>query len=100
MIAPGGRLLLGSMMLADPELAEYARFVPTSYDGDPTWWWVPGRLVMRWMLEAVGFEVCEEFGHTAGPPGEFATVSAYFACELAEPASAATYVDRRHRTGP
>ena len=45
-----------------PELSEYARFVPGAYYGDPTWWWVPGRLCMRWMLEAAGFDVIEEFG--------------------------------------
>ncbi len=99
MVAPGGTLLLGSMMLADPELAEYARFVPTSYYDDPTWWWVPGRLAMRWMLEAVGFDIREEFGLANGPPGQFATVNSYFRCELADPASATTHVDPKSGKG-
>jgi tRNA (mo5U34)-methyltransferase len=77
MTAPGGELLLGSMMLADPALSEYARFVPESYYGDPTWWWVPGRLALRWMVETSGFEVVEEFGRPDGPPGEFATINGY-----------------------
>ena len=62
MLRPGGSLLFGTMMLGDPELSEYARFVPTEYYGDPTWWWVPGRLATRWMLRAAGFDVDEEFG--------------------------------------
>jgi tRNA (mo5U34)-methyltransferase len=77
MAAPGGTLLLGSMMLADPTLSEYARYVPLSYYGDPTWWWVPGRLALRWMIETAGFEVEGAFGESAGPPGEFETINGY-----------------------
>ena len=77
MVSDGGTLLLGSMMLDDPELSGYARFVPGAYYGDPTWWWVPGGLALRWMLEAAGFVVEEEFGTSPGPPGEFPTLSAY-----------------------
>lgn len=77
MTAPGGTLLLGSMMLADPQLSEYARFVPTSYYGDETWWWVPGRLALRWMVETGGFDVEREFGQHPGPPGEFETINGY-----------------------
>ena len=54
MLADGGTLFFGSMMLAIAELSEYARFVPGAYYGDPTWWWVPGRLCLRWMLETAG----------------------------------------------
>jgi tRNA (mo5U34)-methyltransferase len=78
MLVPGGTLLFGSMLLGDPELSEYARFVPDEYYGDPTWWWVPGRLAMRWMLAAAGFEVQEEFGLNEGPRGEFPVVNGYF----------------------
>src|SRR6185437_4881397 len=78
MLAPDGTMLFGSMMLASVELSEYARFVPGAYYGDPTWWWVPGRLAMRWMLEAAGFVVEEEFGRSGGPPGEFETINGYF----------------------
>jgi tRNA (mo5U34)-methyltransferase len=75
--APGGTLLLGSMMLADPTLSEYARYVPLSYYGDPTWWWVPGRLALRWMIETAGFDVEDAFGESPGPPGEFDTINGY-----------------------
>jgi SAM-dependent methyltransferase len=78
MLAPDGVLFFGSMMLGDPELAEYARFVPGAYYGDDTWWWVPGRLCMRWMLEAAGLEVVDELPVHDGPPGEFDVVNGYF----------------------
>jgi SAM-dependent methyltransferase len=77
MTAPGGTVLLGSMMLADPMLSEYARFVPGSYYGDPTWWWVPGRLVLRWLVEASGLDLEDAFGEHPGPAGEFETVNGY-----------------------
>jgi tRNA (mo5U34)-methyltransferase len=86
MLADDGTLLFGSMMLADPELSEYARFVPGSYYGDPSWWWVPGRIAMRWMLETAGLRVLEEFGLSPGPPGEFATVNGYFRTLRGKPA--------------
>jgi tRNA (mo5U34)-methyltransferase len=85
MLADDGVLLFGSMMLASTEHAEYARFVPGAYYGDPTWWWVPGRLAMRWMLEAVGLEITETFGLSDGPPGEFPTVNGYFSARRIEP---------------
>jgi SAM-dependent methyltransferase len=91
MLSEQGTLLFGSMMLDSAELSEYARFVPGSYFGDPTWWWVPGRLAMRWMLEAVGFEVEELFGLSSGPPGEFATVNGYFRAGRGEPSEFATW---------
>ena len=62
MTAPGGTLFLGSMMLGDPELADFARFVPRSYFRDPTWWWVPGRAALHAMIEAPGFEIETYFG--------------------------------------
>jgi tRNA (mo5U34)-methyltransferase len=92
MLADGGTLLFGSMMLADPELSEYARFVPGSYYGDPTWWWVPGRLAMRWMLEAAGFMSEDEFGFSEGPPGEFQTMNGYFMMSGGEPSELLTQV--------
>ena len=78
MTADGGTLLLGSMMLGDRRLSEHVRFVPTSYCGDPTWWWVPGQLALRWMIDASGFDLDDEFGESPGPPGEFRTINAYF----------------------
>jgi tRNA (mo5U34)-methyltransferase len=78
MTAPGGMLIFGSMMLADPEASDLSRFVPRAYFRDDTWWWVPGPLAVRSMLESVGFEVEEEFGFSPGPDGEFPTINGYF----------------------
>lgn len=93
MLADDGTLYFGSMMLADPEMSEYARFVPGTYYGDPTWWWVPGRLAMRWMLESVGLEVRRHLPVHDGPPGEFATINGYFECGRAAAATTETRVD-------
>lgn len=84
MVAKDGRVLIGTMMLADPEMSEHVRFVPGPYHGDPTWWWVPGRLAMRWMLESVGFTVECEFGESNGPAGEFPVVTGYFQASVAD----------------
>jgi tRNA (mo5U34)-methyltransferase len=78
MTAPGGTLLLGSMMLADPIRADLWRFVPRAYYNDATWWWVPGPLALRSMIESAGFEVEGEFGFSPGPEGEFETLNGYF----------------------
>jgi SAM-dependent methyltransferase len=78
MTAPGGLCLFGSMMHADPTLADLSRLVPLSYFGDDTWWWVPGPVAMRQMLVSVGFEVEKMFGVSAGPPGEFPTINGHF----------------------
>jgi SAM-dependent methyltransferase len=83
MVGEDGVAYIGSMMLASPELSEFARFVPTSYYGDPTWWWVPGRLALRWMLETAGFDVVDEIDLGNGPPGEFEVVNGYL---VAKPA--------------
>ena len=93
MLAPGGALYFGSMMLADPEMSEYARFVPGAYYVDATWWWVPGRLAMRWMLESVGFDVRRQLAVYDGPPGEVETINGYFECGLGEPSPLVTRVD-------
>jgi SAM-dependent methyltransferase len=77
MLADDGEMLFGSMLHASREQSEYIRFVPDAYAGDKTWWFVPGRLAMRWMLEVSGFEV-EELSVSEGPRGEFRTVNVYF----------------------
>jgi SAM-dependent methyltransferase len=77
MLADGGEMLFGSMLHASPDKTEYIRFVPDAYAGDKTWWFVPGRLAMRWMLEVTGFEV-EELLLAEGPAGEFRTLNGYF----------------------
>jgi hypothetical protein len=65
-------------MLADPAQADLWRFIPRAYFHDETWWWVPGRLALRSMIESVGFEVQAYFGESAGPEGEFETINGYF----------------------
>ncbi len=77
MLADDGEILFGSMLHASAEQSEYIRFVPDAYAGDRTWWFVPGRLAMRWMLEVTGFAV-EELILAEGPRGEFRTLNAYF----------------------
>jgi SAM-dependent methyltransferase len=68
---PDGLLLLGSMVLADPERSEYLRFVPTGHAGYDSWWFVPGRLALRWMVQTAGFEVEGELGEREGPRDGF-----------------------------
>ncbi len=87
MVASGGQLLLGSMMLADAELSEHVRFVRGDYAGDPTWWWVPGRLALRWMMDACGFTVETLPIRFAGPMGDFDVINGYLRGRLAEPDS-------------
>lgn len=77
MLNEDGVALIGSMMLRNPELSEYARFVPGDYYGDATWWWVPGRLAFRWMLEAAGFVLVKELPLGGGPPGHFGVDNGY-----------------------
>jgi len=77
MLTEDGEMLFGSMLHASAEQSEYIRFVPDAYAGDRTWWFVPGRLAMRWMLEVTGFEV-EELILGEGPRGEFRTLNGYF----------------------
>jgi tRNA (mo5U34)-methyltransferase len=85
MVADDGVLLLGSMMLEDPTQAEYARFVRHEYAADPTWWWVPGRLALRWMMDAVGFDT-EPLPFTfTGPAGEFGVINGYVRGRPSEP---------------
>lgn len=73
----GGTLLIGSMIIDDPERSEYLRFIPDRYAGDPTWWFLPGRLAFRWLVEAAGFEVQAEFGEREGPRDLFPVISGY-----------------------
>ena len=94
MLADGGTVLLGTMLLASSELSEHARFVPGAFAGDRTWWWVPGRLAFRWMCEAVGFRVGQEFGLFEGPRDTFPVVAAYTELTLGEPAPEISGVSR------
>jgi SAM-dependent methyltransferase/predicted O-methyltransferase YrrM len=83
MLADDGEMLFGSMLHGSADQSEYIRFVPDAYAGDKTWWFVPGRLAMRWMLEVTGFAV-EELIVAEGPRGEFRTLNAYFRARPAE----------------
>ncbi len=85
MLARDGELILGSMILEDAEQSEYLRFIPGSYFGDPTWWFVPGRLALRWMLEVTGFRIAYSFGEWSGPPGAFPVINAYFRATGVDP---------------
>jgi SAM-dependent methyltransferase/predicted O-methyltransferase YrrM len=85
LLADGGELLLGSMMLPDAELSEYARFVRADYAGDPTWWWVPGRLALRWMMDACGLEAEFVPVRFAGPAGDFEVINGYLRGRAADP---------------
>jgi SAM-dependent methyltransferase len=85
MLAPGGELLLGSMMLPDAEVSEYVRFVRNEYAGDPTWWWVPGRLALRWMMDACGLDAELLPMRFAGPNGSFEVVNGYLRARAIDP---------------
>jgi SAM-dependent methyltransferase len=71
LLADQGELWLGAFVLARIELSEYARFVPDRYAGDPSWRWVPGRLTLRWLLDAAGLAVTGSFDLDDQPEGEF-----------------------------
>ena len=98
MLAPKGELFFGSMMLGDPEQSEFLRFVPGSYFRDKTWWFVPGRLAMKWMLEVTGFGVSYSFGQSDGPAGEFPTVNGYFRATGIDPVPHLKPVDSNRST--
>jgi SAM-dependent methyltransferase/predicted O-methyltransferase YrrM len=85
MLKDDGEMLFGSMLHGSAEQSEYIRFVPDAYAGDRTWWFVPGRLAMRWMLEVAGFEV-QELILGEGPRGEFRTLNGYFSARPTAPA--------------
>jgi tRNA (mo5U34)-methyltransferase len=78
MTAPGGTLLLGSMMFGEPEYSDLSRFIPRAYFRDDTWWWAPGPEALESMIASAGFEVKGSFGRSAGPDGEFPTINGYF----------------------
>jgi SAM-dependent methyltransferase len=73
----GGTLLIGAMLIDDPERSEYLRFVPDRFAGDPSWWFVPGPLAFHWLVQSAGFEVEAEFAQREGPRDLFPVVSAY-----------------------
>ncbi|MGI8904002.1 MAG: methyltransferase domain-containing protein [Solirubrobacteraceae bacterium] len=84
MAAGQATLLIDSMMLADPERSELLRFVPDRHAGDPSCWFIPGRLAFRWMVETAGFEVEAELGETEGPRDGFPVVTGYLRARATE----------------
>lgn len=58
---PDGILVVGSAVLPDPTLSQYARFVPGERPQAARW--IPGRLAFRWMVEVSGFEMTCWLGH-------------------------------------
>ena len=62
-LAPGGTLVVGSLILTDPELSEHARFAR----GEGGIWWLPGRLCLRRQVEAAGLRIVAESPTLAGP---------------------------------
>ena len=83
----GGTLLLGTMLLTDPERSECIQLVPTGLEEEPAWWLVPGRLALRWMLGAAGFVVRDELAMSRVPEGELRVVDGYVRCIAAQPAT-------------
>ncbi len=77
MTATEGTLLIGSMMIADPERSEYLRFIPDRYAGNPTWWFLPGRLAFRWLVQTAGFAIEAAFAEHEGPRDSFPVVTGY-----------------------
>jgi hypothetical protein len=77
MLGEDGILLLGSLLLSDPELSEYVRFIPASSEHGGSSW-LPGRLAVRWMLEAVGFVVEAEFARQEALARPSRAVTSYF----------------------
>jgi SAM-dependent methyltransferase len=77
MTASGGTLLIGSMMLGDPERSEFLRFVPGGHAGDPGCWFVPGRLAFRWLVGTAGFAVEAELGEIEGARDGFPVAHGY-----------------------
>lgn len=73
----GGTLVIGSILISDPERSEYLRFVPDRYAGDPSWWFVPGRLAFRWLVQSAGFEIEAAFGERNGTTEPFAVMRGY-----------------------
>jgi SAM-dependent methyltransferase/predicted O-methyltransferase YrrM len=78
MLAHGGTALIGGTLLTSSEHSEYARFIGEKHDGDPGWWWIPGREAMRVMLRVAGFAVQDEFDFNDEVPGNPEVASSYF----------------------
>jgi tRNA (mo5U34)-methyltransferase len=87
MLSPNGCAIVGSILHNEPTRSDSIRFLPRGYFNDPTWWFLPGRLAFRWMLEAAGLQSTIELNPTAGAPGEFETIDQYHICDPITPRS-------------
>lgn len=87
LVADDGRLELEAVVLEAGEDAASTLLVPHGFGGDASWWWVPGRAALRWMLEAAGFEAeLQRETFVPGPPGSFPVLEGSVVCR---PAAAA-----------
>jgi SAM-dependent methyltransferase len=84
-LAPGGTLVLGCAVLSAVEGSESIRVVPTSFLGDAGWWMVPGRLALRWMVEAAGFRPVDEVLAPTELRGEFPVSLSYISASEGAP---------------
>jgi len=85
MVNDEGIAVVGSILHNDPLRSDSLRFLPRGYFHDPTWWFLPGRLAFRWMLEAAGLRSINELPPTDGAPGEFETIDQYHICATTDP---------------
>jgi 2-polyprenyl-3-methyl-5-hydroxy-6-metoxy-1,4-benzoquinol methylase len=80
MTSSEGTAVVGSILHNDPAQADSLKFLPRGYYNDPTWWFLPGRLAFRWMLESAGLVSQIELQPTDGAAGEFETIDQYHVC--------------------
>jgi len=84
-LAPSGTLVLGCAVLDAVEGSESIRVVPTSFLGDAGWWMVPGRLALRWMVEAAGFRPVDDVLEPSELHGEFPVSLSYISASEGAP---------------
>jgi hypothetical protein len=80
---PTATMYLAATMLADPERSEYLRFVPAADRRGPDPSFIPGRLAVRWMMQAAGFEILDEFGERPGRGEPVSVVCSYLRAAVA-----------------
>lgn len=73
----GGTLVVGAAMISDPERSEYLRLIPARQADPEACWLVPGRLALRWLVAASGFNVEAEFGEEERRGGSIPLVNGY-----------------------
>lgn len=53
--APGGAVILETLVLATEVRAPLAKFIETTYRGDPSVWWIPTTTCVEGLVRAAGF---------------------------------------------